>query len=290
MIESFDGYAFALGMVALINPCGFALLPAYLGLFLGLEDGAQSRLVALGKAQMVGISLSAGFLVVFGLLGVVFAGVYGKIAASLPWANLVIGAALVLLGLFMLGGLELAVAVPKLGKGGSSGSVKSMFLFGVSYAIASLSCTIPLFLGVVGTSSAGRNFGDRLGSFVSYSVGMGLLATTLTLALALAKDSFILRFRSLLPKINLVSALVLVVVGFYVALYGVWSIQVLGGNNPPDWLDSFVLGAERLQTGLATAVNSRSAVLGWAFVSINAIIVMAGLVERKISQKPVTNA
>ena len=31
----FDPRAFALGMIALINPCGFALLPAYLGFFLG---------------------------------------------------------------------------------------------------------------------------------------------------------------------------------------------------------------------------------------------------------------
>ncbi|MGA7671260.1 MAG: hypothetical protein WBW04_12620, partial [Nitrolancea sp.] len=28
------GYAFGAGMVAAVNPCGFALLPAYLGLYL----------------------------------------------------------------------------------------------------------------------------------------------------------------------------------------------------------------------------------------------------------------
>src|SRR2546425_3589 len=29
------GYAFAVGMAAAVNPCGFALLPTYLGLYLG---------------------------------------------------------------------------------------------------------------------------------------------------------------------------------------------------------------------------------------------------------------
>ena len=33
------GYAFAAGMVAAVNPCGFALLPGYLGLYLGTERG-----------------------------------------------------------------------------------------------------------------------------------------------------------------------------------------------------------------------------------------------------------
>ena len=35
--DIFDARAFALGMVGLVNPCGFALLPAYLGYFVGTE-------------------------------------------------------------------------------------------------------------------------------------------------------------------------------------------------------------------------------------------------------------
>ena len=83
MGELFDPNAFALGMVALINPCGFALLPAYLGFFLGLDDAEheRSRLVALNRAQIVGLTMSVGFLVVFGLLGLVFAGI-GTTAGS----------------------------------------------------------------------------------------------------------------------------------------------------------------------------------------------------------------
>ena len=286
MFDSFDAFAFGVGMIALINPCGFALLPAYLGVFLGLdEEPNQSRLVSLNRAQLVGLALSAGFLVVFGLLGVVFAGFYSSIADSIPWFTLVVGVALVLLGIAMLRGLQLSVAIPKLNKGGTSGSMVSMFLFGVSYAVASLSCTIGLFLAVVGTSSASRGFGDRLGSFVSYGAGMGLLATTLTLAVAFAKGGFVNKFRQLLPKINMISAVVLIVVGIYVALYGVWSIQVLGNTTPPMWLDDFILGAEGVQTDVATAVESRASILGWGFVAINVAIAVAGLAAKGSGSK-----
>ena len=32
------GYAFGAGMVSAVNPCGFAMLPAYLGLYLGTRE------------------------------------------------------------------------------------------------------------------------------------------------------------------------------------------------------------------------------------------------------------
>jgi cytochrome c-type biogenesis protein len=32
------GFAFGVGMVAVVNPCGFAMLPAYLSLYLGAHE------------------------------------------------------------------------------------------------------------------------------------------------------------------------------------------------------------------------------------------------------------
>ena len=45
MIDAPFALAFAAGTVAAFNPCGFALLPAYLGWFLGAEDAADGDLV-----------------------------------------------------------------------------------------------------------------------------------------------------------------------------------------------------------------------------------------------------
>ena len=66
------GFAFAAGMVSAVNPCGFAMLPAYLGLYLG--SGDQNRpennpLRQVAQALLIGLSVAAGFVVLFGLAG-----------------------------------------------------------------------------------------------------------------------------------------------------------------------------------------------------------------------------
>lgn len=283
--ELFDARAFALGMVALINPCGFALLPAYLGFFLGLDDasGGERRIVALNRAQLVGLSMSAGFLAVFAALGIVFAGLGTTIQRN-PWISTVIGGLLVLLGIAMAFGFQPMVPIPKLEKGTASRSILSMFLFGVSYAVASLSCTIALFLSAVGTSASGASFQERFGGLLSYGLGMGLLATGLTLAVAFGKRGIVSRFRLLLPRINLISAVVLIFVGAYVALYGIWSTQVLDDpTSVTPWIDAIVTRAESTQTSIASWVDARTTVLGWSFLVLNVGLAAAGLVARKAS-------
>ncbi len=288
MGELFDARAFALGMVALINPCGFALLPAYLGFFLGLDEaGNERRIVALNRAQLVGLSMSAGFLAVFGTLGLVFAGLGTTIQRN-PWISTVIGGALVVLGITMLFGFQPIVKIPKLEKGAGNRSIASMFLFGVSYAIASLSCTIALFLSAVGTSSSGASYLSRFGGLLSYGLGMGLLATALTLAVAFGKRGLVSRFRQLLPRINLISAIILVVVGVYVALYGIWSTQVLDDpTSITPWIDAIVTRAETGQTALASWIDARTTVLGWAFLILNVGLAGAGLLARRPATAPV---
>ncbi len=297
MGELLDARAFALGMVALINPCGFALLPAYLGFFLGLDDDEDERrsiIRALNRSQVVGLSMSAGFLAVFGVLGLFLAGTITGLQESgwLPRITVVIGVALVGLGIAMFAGFQPMVSIPKLNKGGGSRSIGSMFVFGVSYAIASLTCTIGIFLSAIGTGASGTSFGARLGSFISYGIGMGLLATVLTLAVGFGKKGIVNRFRSILPKINLISAGVLVVVGFYVAIYGIWSEQVLDfSSDPTPWIDSIVTTVEGWQADLAGWFNGRVTIfgqsidrtefLGWGFLAINAGLAAAGLAMRQ---------
>ncbi|MDG2261248.1 MAG: cytochrome c biogenesis protein CcdA [Actinomycetota bacterium] len=284
MSELFEARSFALGMVALINPCGFALLPAYLGFFVSLEgDGVEERRIdSLNRAQLVGLSLTLGFLLVFGLIGIVFSGSFQTIAPWLPEVTLVLGIGLVVLGVAMLAGFEPVLNIPKLNKGGKSKSFGSVFLFGISYAIASLSCTLGIFLSAIPTSSSGASFGSRMGSFLSYGFGMGLLATIVTLAVAFGRDRLLLRLRRILPKINLISASVLVVVGTYVILYGIWSIQVIHGTGEvTGWIDAVIVRAENFQTDLSLWVGDRATTFGWVFVIVNAALLGVGVMTRQ---------
>ena len=70
MIDAPLALAFAAGLVATVNPCGFAMLPAYLSYFMGIDEENQGRPAALRGALVVGAIVSAGFLVVFGLAGI----------------------------------------------------------------------------------------------------------------------------------------------------------------------------------------------------------------------------
>src|SRR5690606_29189493 len=70
------GYVLLLGMVAAFNPCGFALLPAYLTVIMTRSASAQeSASASLWRAVSFAGALTVGFLVVFGFFGVLFGAV-----------------------------------------------------------------------------------------------------------------------------------------------------------------------------------------------------------------------
>ena len=281
--DLFNPIAFAAGMVALVNPCGFALLPAYLGYFLGMNDGkTDTRLQALNRSQLVAGAMSLGFLAVFGTLGILFTGLNSQIRPILPWFSMAVGIGLVILGLAMLRGFKPMISLPKLEKGTSGGSMLNMFLFGVSYAVASLSCTIGVFLAVVGTSGTEATGLSQLGGFISYGAGMGLLATVLTLAVGLGKKNVVTNFKKLLPKINFISGIILIPVGIYVFLYGVWEYQILETDNVTEWINSFVTSVLDVQTTISNFVDGRVTFLGWAFLIINVVIIVGGIAERRV--------
>lgn len=225
--------AFATGMVATINPCGFAMLPAYLSYFLGMEDPSTSATAGVRRALAVGLAVSAGFLLVFGVMGILITQFSVAIQDKLPWVTIVIGVVLVGLGIAMLRGFEPVLRLPKLQKGTGSRQLWSMFLFGVSYAVSSLSCTIPLFLVVVAGTFSGTSFVAGLATFMAYALGMALVLMALTLAIALARQGLVRSLRSALPYVNRVAGVLLILAGAYMAYYGWYEIQVFSTGTDP---------------------------------------------------------
>jgi cytochrome c biogenesis protein CcdA len=226
--------ALAAGMAATVNPCGFAMLPAYLAMFLQEENG-DSRSAGVGRAFAVSATLTAGFVVVFGLFGVAIAPLAVSIERHLPWVTIVIGLGLIVVGISLAAGREFLVRLPKVARGGTDGGLRSMFLFGVSYAVASLSCTIGPFLAVTSTSLSSRTTLSGIALFVTYAIGMGLVVTGLTVAVALARKGLLARIRRSTPYISRFSGVLLVVAGAYVAWYGWFEVRVLAdgvGSDP----------------------------------------------------------
>ncbi len=233
MIDAPLAWAFGVGMVATFNPCGFAMLPAYLSYFLGLESAADDhKRSSVLRALAVGSSMTAGFLVVFGLLGIVLEPVLEQVMDKLPWVTAVLGVALVGLGVAMLFGRTISFALPKVAKGPDNRELTSVFLFGVSYALVSMSCTISLFITVMSTAASSYSV-SGIAVFLAYGLGMGLVLMVLTLAIALARQGLVRSMRRVLPYVNRISGCLLVVAGAYVAYYGWYEIQQRSGTTDP---------------------------------------------------------
>jgi len=263
--------AITAGMVATVNPCGFALLPAYLSAFVGLQD-RPGRLGSVGRALAVSAVLTAGFVTVFGLLGMVFSSALEEVQQYAPWFTIVFGLLVAGIGIWLLSGRDLVLSLPKLERGGTDGTLPSMYLFGVSYAIASLSCAIAPFLVVTSSVSNADNFASRVLTFVLYGVGMGLVITVLTVALALARSGVVARFRELLPVMNRVAGVLMVVTGAYVAYYGYYELRLLHyGGDEDDWVIDTAL---RIQTRLAELMPNTGN-YGWYVLAAVVLIALA---------------
>lgn len=172
------GFAFGADMVSVVNPCGFAMLPAYLGLCLG---------------------------------------------DAFPWVGVLTGAGLVLAGLHLtFGGILSAPLAGRvagsLAPAGGAGTTHYL-AFGFAYAAASLGCTLPLFLAVLGSTLTLGSLGGALASVTLYCLGMGVVIAALTLGLALFPGALTARLRAAERRVAPVSATLLVVVGTYPVYY-----------------------------------------------------------------------
>lgn len=225
------GYAFGAGMIAAVNPCGFAMLPAYLALYLGAGGQADQRSGArrLAEAVVVGGTVSAGFVVLFAAAGAVISAGGRFLLPVMPWVGLAIGIGLVLLGLAMLGGRTFNPALfeqlaDRIGRSRER-SLRGFFLFGLAYGLASLSCTLPVFMIAAGSALISGSLGRGFVQLLSYGLGMASVVIALTLAIALVKAGFVTLLRRAVPYVQTVAAMLLVVAGGSIVLY--WSPYVL---------------------------------------------------------------
>jgi cytochrome c biogenesis protein CcdA len=253
--QNLVGLAFVAGMVAAFNPCGFAMLPAYLTLVIDPQGGSQ--LSAVGRALVATAAMASGFLAVFGSFGLLTVSLASTVQQYLPYVTLLIGVTLVGLGIWFLSGREFRVPNLAGGRWAPTARLGSMFGYGVGYAIASLSCTIGPFLAVTGSSLRSGSPAQGVLVYLAYVAGLALVVGVLAVAVALASSAMIDRMRTVLPYISRISGVILIVVGLYVAYYGFYEIRLFTANGSAD--DPVIGGAGRLQRVLAGWVYQHGA-------------------------------
>ena len=218
------GYAFAAGIVASVNPCGFLMLPAYVGYTLGNSGAEPSQITPahLLRALLLGAMVTLGFLALFSTIGLVIATGSDIIVDAFPWTGFITGVALTVLGLWLLlTGRSLGITMASRFSSQGNG-LRSTFLYGVAYGAVSLSCSLPIFLVVVGTSLATRGVLPSLGQFVSFALGMGFVITAVSLGTASLRDTVTQTLRALVPYVHRLSAILLSGAGIYLIVYWVW--------------------------------------------------------------------
>ena len=215
------GYAFSAGMVATVNPCGFMLLPTYILYHLGTDErslGKRRTSSRLTKALYLGLTATAGFVVVFSVAGALVAVGGQWLNRAFPVGRLVIGTGMIGLGLWLLiTGKSLGLQVASRVTITPRRNLGNVFVFGIVYAVSSLSCTLPIFLVVLGSALASPSWLDVISQFVSYALGMGLVFVAVTIGAAILRHAVTRRLQGAVLYVKRFSALLLVGVGAYLA-------------------------------------------------------------------------
>src|SRR5438105_2949023 len=158
------GYAFVAGMAASVNPCGFVLLPGLVSYYLGLGadegPGRRSWGRKVAKGLLLGVVATAGFVLLFGAVGLAIAAGAQALVRLFPLVGLLVGVALAGVGVWsLIARRSFGLAVVHKVQLPRAAGLRGVFLYGVGYALASLGCTLPIFLVVVGSALAARGLG-----------------------------------------------------------------------------------------------------------------------------------
>lgn len=248
------GFALGAGLVAALNPCGFAFLPGYLGLVIAGGGQNTSRPAALGRAGAATLAMSAGFVTVFGIFGLVVSPLIASAQKYLPFATVVIGVVLIGLAGWLLSGRDIPIVLPKPSGGAPSARLGSTYGYGVAYAVASLSCTVAPFLAMIGTTFRQGSILTGVLAFVVYAAGMTITVGVAALVVALVGSSATGAVRRILPHIGRIAGAIVLLTGLYVTYYGYYEIRLYFTDAGPD--DPIIETAGAVQSWLVRQVDA----------------------------------
>ncbi len=230
-------FAFSAGVVSAVNPCGFAMLPAYLGLYMSTsiyeKDSTHYGKMIL-KGLFIGCCVGLGVLSLFLFVGLITGFALNFIRSIMEWVGLLLGVGLITIGIWLMNGGRLYTGLTaRIGQSIGNPtqiSLKGFFLFGVSYGVASLSCTLPIFLSVVGINLNGSSIYDSMMQFALYGAGMGSMILFVTLSMAILKGVMIRYIKLALPYVERIGFFLVVLSGMYIVFYWmtIGGVQIIG--------------------------------------------------------------
>ncbi len=209
--------ALSAGMVTAFNPCGVAMLPAFLAMLLSRRG--RSRWV---DGLAAGLTMMAGFVLLFGAAGIVVGAVGQALFFLAPVVSLVVAAVFLALAVWLWRGRTMTVSLGGLPERLQArvlrGSEWTFFWYGLSYGLVSLTCSFPVFLAVAVTGFH-QSFITGILRYVVYALGMGLIVTALAVATVTARSVAERAVHTVMPVMHQLSAVVLVLGSCYMIWY-----------------------------------------------------------------------
>ena len=254
--------ALTAGALAALNPCGFVLLPGYLGLYASSQQQvgeATSPTRSVRRALAAAACMTLGFLIVFTAFGLAAAPAAVLLSTLLPWFTVALGVLLAFAGVWLLAGRHLSIRLPTKVVRIDGASLKTAIGYGIAYALASLSCAAAPFLALVISTFRFDSVWQGVVAFSVYAMGMGLVVGAVSVLVVLARDGWLRRTRRGFGVVVRMGATLLVLVGAYVAWYGWYEIRLNSGHSAAD---PIIAGAEHVQGWLSSQV-SRSTSTAW---------------------------
>jgi cytochrome c-type biogenesis protein len=258
-------------MIASINPCGFALLPAYVGAFVAGDNTSVRADRRIVRAVGVSAAVSVGFAAMFIIVGVIFSATSSALRQQMPWVTIAVGIAMLSMGVASIAGWK-----PRLPFQNRTSvarrDVVGMAGFGFTYALVSLSCTLGPFLSVSAFAMQ-RSFIGGIATYLMYAAGMATIILALSVSAALAHDSFVGTLRNASKYAPRLAGALLVLSGGYAIWYGRYELAVYAGNLSDD---SIVALGTNLQTQFVVFTSSvGSTRIALAIVAATAAAYMA---------------
>ena len=210
--------AFIGGLLSFLSPCVLPLVPGYISLMSGVSIDHINEGVAGARRAVIAnsIAFNAGLSVIFLALGTT-AGLVGATLINNIWVRVIGGLVIIVFGLHLIGLLKIKYLYrdTRQFKNDESHGIWGSLMLGIAFAAGWTPCIGPILGGIIGlaATSGGWKGGLILSAFYSAGLAVPFLVTGLGINQFL---SFYAKFRRHLHKVEVVSGIILILIGILV--------------------------------------------------------------------------
>jgi cytochrome c biogenesis protein CcdA len=207
------------------------MLPGYISYYLGIKNdniinfemSKKNKLKIILKDGIIGgIICSIGIILILIIIGICIS-FFGSIIRNLIKDNLIhfniiVGIILIIMGLIMYKNYNIKLPI-KIKNAPIKKGYAGLFFYGILYSLASISCVIPLFIGLMLRAINSESMIEGILVFFSYSIGLSLLLIIITIIISTTKYTIIKKINNILPIIQKIGSLILIFVGIWILFY-----------------------------------------------------------------------